>query len=172
MRFVKISAIFSTVADLGSIRKRIFSVMALDSRIPFFKKNAFWQCIYFLWYFFYNFMKLPQGLVWKYFKQCINVCFVSMVYSPMLSISKLTYFKRKTISVVVNMNGGAFLNSKNNALGKIPILHVVYPFLKWTSCQTILWYLLFYSNIVCMNTITQLIISCVLHSLQFATNIS
>jgi len=53
-----------------------------------------------------------------------------MVYSPMLSISKLTYFKRKTISVVFNMNGGAFLNSKNNALGKIPILHVVYPFLK------------------------------------------
>ena len=32
-------------------------------------------------------------------------------------------------------------------------------------------YFLFYGSITCMNTTTQLIISCVLHSLQFAKNI-
>jgi len=44
--------------------------------------------------------------------QCINVRFVSIVYSPMLSISKLTYFKWKMITAVFNVNGGVFLNSK------------------------------------------------------------
>ena len=60
---------------------------------------------------------------------------------------------------------------KNNALSKIQILHFVYQFLKWTSFRTIWWYLVFYGSITCMNTIAQLIITWVLHSLQFATNI-
>jgi len=60
---------------------------------------------------------------------------------------------------------------KNNVLYKIPILHVAYQFLKWTSFRTIWWYLLFCGSIACMNAITQIIIFCVLHSLQFATNI-
>ena len=56
----------------------------------------------------------------KCFKECLNVRFVSIVYSPMLSITKLIYFKLKTITAVFNVDG---------------------------------------------------IISCVLHFLQFATNI-
>jgi len=36
----------------------------------------------------------------------------------MLSISKLTYFKWKTITAVFNVNGGVFLNSKK-------IMHLV-----------------------------------------------
>jgi len=37
--------------------------------------------------------------------------------------------------------------------------------------NVIVQYLLFYGDIACMNTLTQIIISCVLHSLQFTTNI-
>jgi len=45
------------------------------------------------------------------------------LYSPMLSICKLTYFKWKTITAGFNVNGGVFLNSKeNNPLGQIPIV--------------------------------------------------
>ena len=225
MRFVKMPDIFSTVADLSCIRKRIFNGTGSSNKI--FEKNAFWQCINFSWYFLYNFMKLPEWLVWKCFKQCINICFVSIVYSLMLSISKITYFKWKMITAVLNVNGGVYLNHglqnfffkgrinyyatdrgldirnvifsgyvafcrneqicckyiigfgtqavvwtlKNNALSKIPILYVAYHFLKWTSFRTIWWYLLFYGSIVCMNTITQPRVSCLLHSHHFATNI-
>jgi len=63
------------------------------------------------------------------------------------------------------------LTLKNNALSKIPILYFVYQFLKWTSFRTIWWHLLFVGSIAWMNTTTQLMISCVLHSLQFAANI-
>jgi len=49
----------------------------------------------------------------------------------MLSISKQTFFPLKMKNDNFNVNGGAFLNSKkNNALSKIPILYVVYQFLK------------------------------------------
>jgi len=85
--------------------------MALDSGIKFLKRTLFRQCIYLSCYFRYNFMKLPR-LVWNSFKQCKNVRFVSMVCSPMLSISKLTYLSWKMITAVFNVNEGIFLNSK------------------------------------------------------------
>jgi len=47
----------------------------------------------FLVLFLFNFMKLPQCLVSKLLKKCIGVCLVRIVYSPMISISKLTNFK-------------------------------------------------------------------------------
>jgi len=46
------------------------------------------------------------------------------------------------------------------------MLYNVYQFfLKWTSFRTSLWHLFFYSSIACVNTITQLTISYVLHCL-------
>jgi len=47
-------------------------------------------------------------------QQCINIHFVSisLLYTPILSISKLTYFKLETITAVFNVNGDVFLNSK------------------------------------------------------------
>ena len=110
MRFVKILAIFSTVADLSCISKRIFNGTGFLNEI--IEKNGFWKCIYLSYYFLYNFMKFPQCLVWKCFKQCINVRFVSIVYSLTLSISKLTYFEWKAITAVFTVNGGVFVASK------------------------------------------------------------
>jgi len=60
MRFVKISATFATVKDLGCIPKRIFNSTGFSNKI--FAKNTFPTTHLFSCYFLYNFMKLPQCL--------------------------------------------------------------------------------------------------------------
>ena len=142
MRFAKIPAILSTV-------------MTLVSRITFCWNNTF-LTIHFSCYFLAISWNSHNGWfenVQTVFKR--TLCEPSL-YNSVLSISKLTYFKWKTITAVCNVNGGVFVNSnKNNALIKIPILHVVglYQFLKWTPCRTIWWCLLFYGSIACMNSV-------------------
>ena len=42
----------------------------------------------------------------------VNVRFVNIVCSPLLSSTKLTYFKWKMITAVFNVNGGVFCNFK------------------------------------------------------------
>ena len=59
-----------------------------------FEKNAFLTMHLFFMLFSLQFHEAPTMLVWNSFKQCINVRFMSIVNSPMLSISKLTYFKK------------------------------------------------------------------------------
>jgi len=60
MRFVKIPAIFLTVADIGCVVIR--KCMVRDSQITFCKNTLFRQCINFRVIFF-NFMKLPKYVV-------------------------------------------------------------------------------------------------------------
>jgi len=78
------------VTDLGCIRKRMFNSTGLWNDIV--KKNAFLTKDLFSFYSFYSLINLPQWLVWKCFKQLINVRFVSMVYGLMPSIRTQTYF--------------------------------------------------------------------------------
>jgi len=78
MRFVKLPAIFSTAADLGCIRKRVFNGTGSSNKI--FENSAISTMHYFSCYFLFNFMNLPQCLVWKCFKQCTNIRFVSIAY--------------------------------------------------------------------------------------------
>jgi len=144
--------------------------MARDSGITFFKKNALLIMHLFWMLFSLQIHEAPTMVGLKCFKQYGKVRFVSIFYSRMLSIRKLTYFKWKTIAAVFNVNGGVKLY-KDNALSKIPIFYVVYQFLKWMSFCTIWWYLLSYSSIAFVNTITHLLIFYVLHSLHFAANI-
>jgi len=90
----------------------------------------------------------------------------------MLNINKLTFFiKKQNDNCSLYCERRRFSNLKNNALSKIPILPVVVQFRIWTSFHSIWWHFLFCGRIACMNTTAQPIISCVLHSLQFATNI-
>jgi len=99
-----------TPSLLSYISKRIFNGTGFSNEI--IEKNVFLTMHLPFMLFSLQFHNSPQCLVWKCFKQCINVRFVNRVYSPMLSISKLTYFKWKTITAVFNVNGGVFLNSK------------------------------------------------------------
>jgi len=92
-------------------------LMALDSRIKLLKRTFLWQCIYFSCYLLCNFINLSQCLVWKCFKPVYKRTLCEhIVYSTMLSISKLTYLKWKTITAVFNMNGGVLLNSEKMTL--------------------------------------------------------
>ena len=143
----------------------ICSQMARDSRIIFLKKEAFLTMHLFR---VSRFHEAPAMIGLKMFQTMYKPTLVNIVYSLMPSISK-----QKTITAVVFVNGDVFLNSER-------IMHLVefqifmlHHFLKWTYFRKIWWHLLFYGNgnIACMNTITQLMISCVLHSHQFATSI-
>jgi len=91
MRVVKTPAIFTTATDPGCvvIRKSIFNGTGFANNI--FKKNVFLATYLFFVLFSLQFHKAPTMLVLKICKQCINICFVSRVYNPMLSIRiKLT----------------------------------------------------------------------------------
>jgi len=77
---MRIPAIFSTVTNLGCIRKRMFNGTGFPKTIKntFLTMHSFFSCS-----FLYNLMKLPHWLVWKVCKHCINVRLWAF-YSPML----------------------------------------------------------------------------------------
>jgi len=83
MRFAKIPAIF-----VNSDRSRDAFVnaylIALDSRITFFKENSILTMHLFIMLFSLQFHEDPT---------MVGLKRVNIVCSPMLSISKLTYFK-------------------------------------------------------------------------------
>jgi len=57
-------------------------------------------------------MKLPQSLVYKFFKLWINASFMSRVYRPMQSKTIPTYFKKKLASVLDLDEGALFYFQK------------------------------------------------------------
>jgi len=116
-------------------------------------------------------MKHPQWFVWKCFKQYVNERFMSIVCSPMLSLSKLTYFKWNTVTAVLMWTEAFSLNSKKMHFVKFQFCMLYINF--WSEHLSVQFDGICFSTIYifCMNTITQLIISFVLHSHQFATNI-
>ena len=89
---------------LGCIRKRISNGTGLLNN-NFLKEHFLTMHLFFVLVSL-QFHEASIWLLWKCFKQCINVRFVRIVYSPMVSISKLIHFKWKTITAVFHVNQG------------------------------------------------------------------
>jgi len=91
MHFVKIPSTFQQWQMQGVSWFVSAYLIARCSRIIFFWKEHFFNNAFIFRVIFFNFMKLPQFLFWKFFKQCINMCFVSKINTPRSSINNISY---------------------------------------------------------------------------------